>query len=230
MNDKFEGADAQTGTRRRTRLLAGGVTGGAVAVAMFGAGSAAFAGGAPHGTGSGSDAAPVAKSQAAAATTLTPKTAPASDSQAQTQAQTRHVASGTTIQIVKGMSIKVTDTAVSEQQADFPAVVKDVASANMRWTGSTPEIALQLDSVGSQQVLVGEYQGSQIPAHIEIARDGKQYPATLVSTPGMKNWTPLYAVLPPSNADLKFTAYDAHGKVIYTQTVSAGPKSAPNHR
>ena len=218
-------ADVQAAARRRTRLRATGVAGSALAVALIGVGAAAFAGGggAGPGTGSGSGLSAAARTGAQV------------DSAAKDPSPVRHAASGDTIQVAEGLTFTVTDNrlCVNRGASSLGAAItdcRDVAALPAR-TGGNPEV----DVWGQNQGLVAEYLSPQTPARVEFSRGGKAIPATLVSTPGMKDWTAMYVVLPPQDRDgkesfpdVQFTAYDAQGKVLFSAKKDPTEKNGHN--
>jgi hypothetical protein len=147
----------------------------------------------------------------------------------------KQVTAGTSVKVTDGLAIKITDTGVCEIQGEQllggPAggepvtTCKDVTDPNMRWDGGKATIGYQSWGNPQQTVVVGEYQGSQVPARIDLIASGQHFTATVVSTPGMKNWRPYYAVIPQGaglTSQVGATAYDASGKVITSTPMTSG--------
>jgi hypothetical protein len=91
-----------------------------------------------------------------------------------------------------------------------------MTSPALRWDGGKPV----LHDRESGTVLVGEYQGSHMPVRLDAVMDGRRYGAVLLSTPGMKNWTAFYVLIPKSpsgNDPVGLVAYDATNQVIATK-------------
>lgn len=213
----------RAGARRRTRLRTAGVAGSALAVAAVGVGVAAFAGPGGHGAASGG-ASPAGVGGAVTPPPASrPVSSPATD--ASSPAAAVRVAAGTTIKVNDDLSVTVTDTdvcyAVPGRFVGSPGrqTAQGCVGAtkpSLRWHQGRPP---SIDDVGIAKVgIVAAYQGPDIPARAEAVMLGKRYPATLVSTPGMRNWTAVYVALPPVPAGMLgspgLVVYDATGKVL----------------
>ena len=227
-------AGARIAARRRGRMRAIGTAGSALAVAAVGIGVATLNGSGGHGAaagpglsaGVGGGVTPAAVSSPPVTGTGTGTSTSASPTAPQPGTTVR-VASGTTITVTEGFSVRVTDTeacyTASRTFIGLPATTPDTPGCidttdpNVRRRPGAPAnlSAVTLPRGGA---LLAVFQGPEIPVRAEVLMLGKRYPATLVSTPGMKDWIALYALLPPEPADMTgspgLVAYDASGKVL----------------
>ncbi|MEY9889539.1 hypothetical protein ABIA31_003190 [Catenulispora sp. MAP5-51] len=225
-------AGARIAARRRGRMRAIGTAGSALAVAAVGIGVATLNGSGGHGAAAGPGlSAGVGGGVTPAAVSSPPVTgtgtSPSASPTGSRPGTTVRVASGTTITVTDGFSVRVTDTeacyTASPTFIGLPATTPDAPGCidttdpNVRRRPGAPAnlSAVTLPRGGG---LLAVFQGPEIPVRAEVLMLGKRYPATLVSTPGMKDWIALYALLPPEPADMTgspgLVAYDASGKVL----------------
>ncbi|MEY9935217.1 hypothetical protein ABH926_009888 [Catenulispora sp. GP43] len=227
-------AGVRAGARRRARMRTAGAAGSALAVVAVGVGVAALTGSGGHGAaagpglsaGAGGGVTPAAVSSPPS-TSPSPGTATSASPTGSQPGTTVRVASGTTIAVTDGFSVRVTDTeacyTASRQFSGLPAAIPDSPGclstfdpALRRGPGAPADLSVVTIPRGGG--LMAMFQGPEIPVRAEVLMLGKRYPATLVSTPGMKDWIALYALLPPEPADMTgspgLVAYDASGKVL----------------
>lgn len=241
-------ARVRAGALRHSRMRTIGTAGSALAVAAVGIGVATVSGSGGHGAAAGPGlSAGVGGGVTPAAASSPPVTAGSPSPGALTSTSTStststdasptapqpgtavRVASGTTITVMDGFSVRVTDTEVcytanwllTGHPAGSPdsSACIDTADPNIsRRPGTPPGMTSYSLEKGA---MIGAFQGPQNPVRVDAVMLGKHYPATLVSTPGMKNWIAVYIRLPAVPAGMYgspgFEAYDASGHVIASQ-------------
>lgn len=235
---------------RRARTRTFGVLGSALAVAAVGVGVATVAGTGTGGaktpvsaaavgtpaTASSTSAAPSKTAPTtSASTTASTTAAPASSTSAPAVSPVKNLAPGEKIEVTPGVELAVTSHTICRWEsaafqgapAGYPEQkdCKDVTDPNMAFDGSTMNIGLQGAGNKTAYVVSGEFQGTQVPALIDVVYQGKHHTATILRTNGMSIWSAYYAVFPSdvrpvtpnSTPDMPIaTAYDAAGHVLAT--------------
>jgi hypothetical protein len=241
----FTAADVVAEARRRSRHRALGAAAGAAAVTAVGVGVAAAvapsAGGASTAvarpllpTSAASSPAP-ALTGPPATTPATPSTTPSTSALA--VSPVRQVAPSVPFTITPGFQIYVTATqkcgisgvaGVTSGPDMLNESCKDTSSANMAWDGKGNWLSMQSGGFYKDDVMVpnGTFQGPATPSLIDAVFEGRHYTATIVETPGMRNWVAYYVEIPapthpiviskdhPIGIEITVTAYDAAGHML----------------
>ncbi|TYC73449.1 hypothetical protein [Streptomyces sp. CB01881] len=214
--------------RRRRGRRAAGAGAAALAVALV-CGVTAVTVGSARQTGGVAGAAGAALTPSAgpvpgAAAASTPTAAPTPGTTALPLSPVRQVAAGEKVEFADGARIWVTAREKCDEYRDVSGTwgngtgCRDVTSDNLEH--DRPSIYGQ-GTFGRDRSLVASFYLGPQPARIVAFVGGKPTVATLVTTPGMKDWTAFYAVLPgmpwlqdgrPSSPAL--AAYDAEGRLL----------------
>ncbi|MFH8379438.1 hypothetical protein ACH4E7_00620 [Kitasatospora sp. NPDC018058] len=189
------------GARRRRARRRMGAAAAALAAALVCGVTAVTAGSARHVGDVAAEAAEAgaAMTPSAGVTALVPEATPAATPTALPLSPVRRVAVGEKVQVTDGSRMWVTETQRCDEQLGpngkwYSAFgCRDVASDNL--DHSRPQIYCQGSGDGQHLVSLCFYLGPT-PSKIILFEDGNPVPATLVTAPGMKNWTAFYLVRP----------------------------------
>ncbi|MBP0455020.1 hypothetical protein J5Y04_36700 [Kitasatospora sp. RG8] len=218
--------------RRRRGRRAAGAGAAALAVALIcgvtavTVGSARQTGGVAGAAGEAltPSAGAVPGAAAASTPTATPTAVPTPGTTALPLSPVRQVAAGEKVEFADGARMWVTTREKCDEYRDASGTwgsgtgCRDVTSDNLEH--DKPSIYAQGTFGRDRSLLASFYLGPQ-PARIVAFVGGKPTVATLVTTPGMKDWTAYYVVLPgmpelpggrPTSPAL--AAYDAEGRLL----------------